>query len=287
MHLTDENKAKLEQLKRNNEQITQPAERKPFRADGYVNLLNKYGTGQDNSEAYRYSAENLTPDTVLTSHYETNGLFAKIIDIPAQEAVKKGYHLNIADNAVEEYIQKKVRKLKYFTTAEESLKWSRLYGGALAVMIIDDGINDLSQPVNWTAARRIDEIVVYDRSVVTPDYHSMYRGIGVSGVAQRSKFRMPEYYNVFSIYGSFRVHESRCLLYRNGKMPEKASTTDYRFWGVPEYNRIKRALRETITSHGDAVKLLERSGGIQDEDPCATAGYRRRRRASAQTSANN
>jgi len=180
VHLTDENKAKLEQLKRNNEQITQPAERKPFRADGYVNLLNKYGTGQDNSEAYRYSAENLTPDTVLTSHYETNGLFAKIIDIPAQEAVKKGYHLNIADNAVEEYIQKKVRKLKYFTTAEESLKWSRLYGGALAVMIIDDGINDLSQPVNWTAARRIDEIVVYDRSVVTPDYHSMYRGIGAT-----------------------------------------------------------------------------------------------------------
>ena len=51
MHLTDENKAKLEQLKRNNEQITQPAERKPFRADGYVNLLNKYGTGQDNSDA--------------------------------------------------------------------------------------------------------------------------------------------------------------------------------------------------------------------------------------------
>ena len=259
MQLTDENKAKLDQLKRNNEQIAQPAERKPFRADGYVNLLNKYGTGQDNSEAYRYSSENLTPDTVLTSHYETNGLFAKIIDIPAQEAIKKGYHLNIADNAVEEYIQKKVRKLKYFTTAEESLKWSRLYGGALAVMIIDDGINDLSMPVNWKDAKRIDEIVVYDRSVVTPDYHSMYRGIGVAGVAQRSKFRMPEYYNVFSIYGSFRVHESRCLLYRNGKMPEKASTTGYRFWGVPEYNRIKRALRETITSHGDAVKLLERS----------------------------
>jgi phage-related protein (TIGR01555 family) len=148
--------------------------------------------------------------------------------------------------------------MKFFTTVEESLKWSRLFGGALAVMIIDDGINDLTKPVNWKKAKKIDEIVVYDRSVVTPDYQSMYRGVGVYGTAQRSKFRMPDY-NVFSIYGSFRVHESRCLIFRNGKMPEKASTSDYRFWGVPEYNHIKRAMRETITAHGDAVKLLERS----------------------------
>ncbi len=259
MQLTDENKAKLDRLKKNNEQLSHTAERKPFRADGYVNLLNKYGSSQDSSEAYGYSAENLTPDTLLTSHYETNGLFAKIIDIPAQEAVKKGFHLNIANAQVEEYIQKKVRRMKFLSTVEESLKWSRLYGGALAVMIIDDGINDLALPVNWKTAKKIDEIVVYDRSVITPDYHSMYRNYGAYGEAQRSKFRMPEYYNVFSIYGSFRVHESRCLIFRNGKMPEKASTTDYRFWGVPEYNRIKRALRETITSHGDAVKLLERS----------------------------
>ena len=262
MVLDDEAKNRLRQIEENNRAIeahSDTSERKPFRVDGYINLLNKYGTAQDNSEAYRYASENQTPDTILMTHYEQNGLFGKIIDIPAQEAVKKGFKLNIADAAVEEYIQKKVRRMKFFTTVEESLKWSRLFGGALAVMIIDDGINDLTKPVNWKKAKKIDEIVVYDRSVVTPDYQSMYRGVGVYGTAQRSKFRMPEYYNVFSIYGSFRVHESRCLIFRNGKMPEKASTSDYRFWGVPEYNHIKRAMRETITAHGDAVKLLERS----------------------------
>ena len=261
MVLDDEAKNRLRQIEENNRAIeahSDTSERKPFRVDGYINLLNKYGTAQDNSEAYRYASENQTPDTILMTHYEQNGLFGKIIDIPAQEAVKKGFKLNIADAAVEEYIQKKVRRMKFFTTVEESLKWSRLFGGALAVMIIDDGINDLTKPVNWKKAKKIDEIVVYDRSVVTPDYQSMYRGVGVYGTAQRSKFRMPEYY-VFSIYGSFRVHESRCLIFRNGKMPEKASTSDYRFWGVPEYNHIKRAMRETITAHGDAVKLLERS----------------------------
>ena len=261
MVLDDEAKKKLrsiEERSREIEQSGESSERKPFREDGYVNLLNRYGTSQDNSEAYRYASESQTPDMVLMTHYEQNGLFSKIINIPAEEAVKKGFKLNIADAAVEDYIQKKVRVLKFSTNAEESLKWSRLFGGALAVMIIDDGVNDLAQPVNWKKAKRIEEIVVYDRSVVTPDYHSMYRGIGVYGEVQRSKFRMPEYYNVFSIYGTFRVHESRCLIFRNGKMPEKASTADHRFWGVPEYVRIKRALRETITAHGDAGKLLER-----------------------------
>ena len=27
---------------------------RPYRGDGYTNVLNKYGTTQDNSEAYRY-----------------------------------------------------------------------------------------------------------------------------------------------------------------------------------------------------------------------------------------
>jgi len=33
----------------------------------------------------------------------------------------------------------------------------------------------------------------------------------------------------------------------------------YRFWGIPEYNRIKRELQEAATSHSTGVKMLERS----------------------------
>ena len=170
MVLDEEAKAKLRKIEENNQAIEQQhgtSERPTFREDGYINLLNKYGTSQDNTEAYRYVAENQTPDTILITHYEQNGLFGKIIDIPSQEAVKKGFKLNIADAAVEDFIQKKVRRMKFLSTVEEALKWSRLFGGALAVMIIDDGINDLAQPVNWKKAKKIDEIVVYDRSCVT------------------------------------------------------------------------------------------------------------------------
>lgn len=263
MQLTDENKNRLQKIKDGSRQLAETSEgttRKPFRLDGYVNMLNKYGTAQDNSTAYSYVAETLIPDETLTTQYESNGLFAKIIDIPAQEAVKKGFKLNIADEQVEEYVQKRIKDLAWSATAELGLKWSRLYGGAIGVMILNDGSNDLSQPVNWKKVKGIEEIVIYDRSCVTPDYHSLYNNYGVNyeDNRRRSKFRQPQFYNVFSIYGNFRVHESRCLVFRNGIMPEKASSMEYRFWGAPEYARIKRALREAITAHGYSVRLLER-----------------------------
>ena len=94
-----------------------------------------------------------------------------------------------------------------------------------------------------------------------PDYSSLYRqDYGGKGEGNRvSKFGQPEFYYVSSVYGSFRVHESRCLVFRNGVLPEQTSNSIYRFWGMPEYVRIRRALRETVTAHTDSVKLLERS----------------------------
>ncbi len=263
MQLTDENRDKLSKLKEGGQElanISKNAERKPFRADGYVNMLNKYGSAQDNSTAYSYVVENIIPDETLTAQYESNGLFAKIIDIPAQEAVKKGFYLNIEDENVEEYIQKRVKSLGWSVNAAQALKWSRLYGGAIGIMILNDGCDDLAIPVNWKNVNGVEEIVIYDRSCVTPDYHSLYENYGSNDESnrKRSKFRQPEFYNVFSIYGNFRVHESRCLVFKNGVMPEKASSMEYRFWGVPEYTRIKRALREAITAHGYSVRLLER-----------------------------
>jgi hypothetical protein len=50
---------------------------------------------QDNSSGYEFSHEGLIPDIYLTEQYETNGLFAKIIDTPAEEAVKHGFSLGL------------------------------------------------------------------------------------------------------------------------------------------------------------------------------------------------
>lgn len=233
---------------------------RPHREDGYVNLLNKYGTKQDNSEAYKFEREPVIPDMQLTGLYEGNGLFSKIIDTPAEEALKHGFDLSLKSNEMNAFVDEVLDDLEWDEKATTAIKWARLYGGALIVMLIDDG-RGLEEPVDWEHIRSIDELRVYERSIVQPDYASLYQqDYGGKGIGNRvSKFGQPEYYYVSSIYGSFKVHESRCLVFRNGVLPEQTSNATYLFWGMPEYVRIRRALRETVTAHTDSVKLLERS----------------------------
>ena len=233
---------------------------RPHREDGYVNLLNKYGTKQDNSEAYKFEREPVIPDMQLTGLYEGNGLFSKIIDTPAEEALKHGFDLNLKSDEVNAFVEDALDDLEWEEKAATAIKWARLYGGALIVMLIDDG-RGLEEAVDWEHIRSIDELRVYERSIVQPDSSSLYQQDygGEGGGDRGSKFGQPEYYYVSSIYGSFKVHESRCLVFRNGVLPEQTSNATYLFWGMPEYVRIRRALRETVTAHTDSVKLLERS----------------------------
>lgn len=230
---------------------------KEIRKDGYKNLMNKYGTKDDVSEQYKFVNDEPVPDIELTLNYEENGLFAKIIDIPSDDAVSSGFSYGISDTKLEKFINKSLEELNFEEVAATAIKWSRLYGGAVVVMMIDDG-KKLTDPIDWDGIQGIDELLVFERPLVTPDYNSIYRHKAAK--KGRSKFGQPEYYDISPMYGgTFRVHESRCLLFRNGSLPSLSSRMMYRFFGLPEYIRIHKSLQETVTSHGNGVKLLDRA----------------------------
>ncbi|WP_304965608.1 anti-CBASS protein Acb1 family protein [uncultured Oscillibacter sp.] len=229
------------------------------RHDGYMNVLNRFGTAQDNGEAYHFAPETMVDDMTLAAHYEGNGLFTKIIDIPAEKAATREFDLGLSDEDVKSLVTDALEDLDWVTTTAQAVKWSRLFGGAIAVMLIDDG-GRLEDPLNWNTIKGIDEIALFERAVVEPDYSYLYNYGRPQGTKQfRPKFGKPQFFRVYSQYGHFVVHESRCLTFRNGILPETTTQAEYRFWGVPEYARIKRALRETVTNHANGTKLLERS----------------------------
>lgn len=233
---------------------------RPYRADGYVNLMNKYGTQKDVSEGYRFQQEPIIPDDMLTQYYEGNGLFAKIIDTPAEEAIKHGFKLNgLKDAEIEDFYAGALDELDWEETAMTCIKWTRLFGGSIAVLLVNDG-RGLDEPLDWKNIHSIDDIRVYDRSLIQPDYSGMFTYQGDDPFRTRgSRLGMPEYYDVFSKYGSFRVHDSRCLVFQNGTLPENTTNSIYQIWGIPEYIRINKAIRDAEIAHGSAVKLLDRS----------------------------
>lgn len=233
---------------------------RPYRADGYVNMMTRYGTQKDSSEQYKYIPESAVPDELLTMYYEGNGLFAKIIDTPAEEAIKHGFKLkDISDQKVEDFYTEALDELDWEETAITSLKWARLFGGSLAVMLINDG-RGLDEPLDWRNIQSIDDIRVFDRSVIQPDYTTLFNYDPRDPFSSRgSRLGLPEYYQVFSKYGSFTVHDSRCLVFQNGVLPENTTNSVYQLWGVPEYIRINKALRDAEVAHHSAPKMLDRS----------------------------
>ena len=231
-----------------------------YREDGYINMLNKYGTAQDITEHYHFVPELPIPDVAIAANYESNGLFAKIIDTPAEEAVKHGFELDgITDQAISDFAFNALDDLDWDEVATTCVKWARLFGGSIAVMLIDDG-RGLEEPLDWKHIKAVEGIRIFDRSRVQPNYESMYHYDPHEPYnARGSRLGMPEWYNVFSRSGNFVVHDSRCLTFQNGVLPEITTNALYRIWGVPEYIRINRAVRDAEVAHGSAPKLLDRS----------------------------
>ena len=101
-----------------------------------------------------------------------------------------------------------------------AIKWARLFGGSIAILLINDG-GGLEEPLNWHNIKSIDDIRVYDRSVIQPDYESIFSYDPTDPFGTRgSRLGMPERYRITSRYGSFTVHDSRCLVFQNGILPE-------------------------------------------------------------------
>lgn len=211
-----------------------------YRTDGFSDVMRLYRSQT------AQTGEVWIPDYDLAEKYQYNGLFSKIIDRPAEEACKHGLDYNVSDSELAAYLDDALDRLDWEEKATAAIRWARLFGGAIIVMLLDDG-RGLEEPVNWQDIRLVEELRVYERAVVQPD-PEVYR----SGTA--------EYFDISSTYGgTFRVHRSRCLIFKNGTLPEYGTAQQYYYWGLPEYIRIKRDLSIALRTHTNAANMIEKS----------------------------
>jgi phage-related protein (TIGR01555 family) len=186
------------------------------------------------------------PDYDLAEKYQNNGLFSKIIDRPAEEALKHGMEYNVSDADLREFLDDALDRLDWEEKAVTAIRWARLFGGSIIVMLLDDG-GGLEEPVNWQDVRSVEELRVYERAIVQPDPDTYRTG-------------KAEYFDVSSTYGgTFRVHRSRCLVFKNGSLPEYGAAQQYYYWGLPEYIRIHKDLSRALKTHTNAANMIEKS----------------------------
>ena len=192
-------------------------------------------------DGYTFRPPVMLSDDTLTALYEGNGLFAKIIDTPAEDATRRPPVLR-GDRDAAEVVREELDCLAWEEQSLTAVRWARLFGGSIMVMLVDDG-GRLEDPLRMERVRSVDDLRVYARSQVSIDLTQA----------------QPEYFRVSSRYGDFTMHESRCLLFRNDPMLELSESPLFQFWGVPEAYRISAAVDRAALASEQAVKMLDAS----------------------------
>lgn len=234
-----------------------------IRNDGYYNAVIGHGLrGRDPFASYNFGSRIDNPMIdwrEADGLYTNNGLAQRIIDIPAEDAVRGKFEVEFqGENEHEE--EKKIcsilEDLAYNREMTTALSWDRLFGGSAMLILADDG-GTLSEPLNMDRLRRVEKLAVYSAEDVTFSSAMIYDN------PADPNYGRPEWYNVIGEWGNaFTVHESRLLLFYGGRI------SNYRRrmrngWGGSVFEAIRQEMKHYSGGRDYAFMALGRlSQGI-------------------------
>ena len=184
--------------------------------------------------------------STLAQMYEDNGILAKIVDMPAEDAAGTGFDLVGISPAAADFFTLELDRLAWEDAAADALRWQRLFFGSIIVPVVDDG-QRLTDPLDPDRVRRVDSLHVFSAACARPNIDSQ------TGAAESFTVQTPG--------SSFTVHSSRCLLFKSDPAPPEQAADDVTaFWGVGMFYRIKAALHDAALSSGAPARILSTMG---------------------------
>lgn len=241
--------------------------------DGFDNFTARLGMGQNNAMAassYKPGVSLSTNRIALDSMYRSSWIVGRMVDVVAEDMVRGGIDIQaeMQPGKVDELLRY-MQRMGVNARLSDVLKWSRLYGGAVAVILIDGA--DTAEPL------RLDDVVkdsfkglhVLDRFQVTPS-SQVVKDFG-------PMLGYPEYYSVNDSQGlgSLKIHHSRILRFVGVELPYTERLKE-QGWGASSVERAyDRILALDSSTHGSANMMMRsylRTIGVKDLRSVLAAG---------------
>jgi hypothetical protein len=205
--------------------------------DSFVNFAHKLGVGADNaltSSTYGYNP--ITRNRQLLEFmYRGSWIAGVAVDVVANDMTRSGVNfLTEIDPTDADKIEESASTNGSWDKFNECLKWGRLYGGAIAVMLVDG--QDMKTPlrVETVGKGQYKGMLVLDRWMVEPSLADLVTDFGPN-------LGKPKYYTVQSNAPALRgqlIHYSRVALRHEGvKMPYQQALTE-NLWGISVLERM-------------------------------------------------
>lgn len=225
--------------------------------DSYSNPAAKLGAGQPNLlNAAQYPINRITRDyTLMTSLYRNDWICKRIIDTVAEDMTKSWVKINSQiDVDMVKRFENVVKKMKVRDKIQKALKWSRLYGGSGAVIMIKghEDIMDTPLDLDTVMPGSFGGLIVLDR----------WDGINPTGELVEEmgdpEFGQPKFFQIGGqAFGgtSMIVHHSRVLTFHGRELPVTEEVGE-NYWGASEMEHIFEELNKRNTSSANIAQLL-------------------------------
>lgn len=237
-------------------------------ADMYANPRANIGFGSTSAvNGGRYVPLRISLDyQELLNIYRGSWITRAIIDTIPEDMLKEfpALECSLDPESIGDF-ERVVARTRTLQKVIEGMKWGRLFGGAIAIMILAGSQNrDLSMPLD---VKRIQPdtyrgLIVVDRwSGVNPG-NSL-----VSDIDNPAEYGLPEYYEVTTEVGqSFRVHHSRVLRFIGRDLPlfERQIQT---YWGMSEIECVYEDMKRYDYMLSGVSDLIARAHVIAMKDP--------------------
>lgn len=178
--------------------------------------------------------------------YASGGLFARIVDRPPEDAIKKSFAI-IGDENNE--IDAEIDRLKLVPALVKAVQWARLTGGAAIIPLIDDG-GALDMPVNFERIGKIEDLRVYSANEISL-YGTVYED------PSRPEYGQPQFYEIKG-RTSFIAHESRLIPISGRKLPRVLDGGNIPWIGKSIVERPYQCILDYDQAHKWAMSILER-----------------------------
>lgn len=222
--------------------------------DAFQNVLARLGAGTPNLiESTDYPMTRLTQNfQLLNSLYRSHWIIRKIIDCPAEDMVKNWIDINTQMDPDDiERFERLQRRTRVKRDILQCLKWSRLYGGAAAVIIIEGHENMLDQPLDYDSImpNSFKGLIPSDRwTGITP-------GADMITDVTNPDFGLPEYYEWATDEFSVKVHHSRILRFTGRDLTTIERYTEQQ-WGISEVELLFDELKKRDNTSFNIAQLV-------------------------------
>jgi len=227
-------------------------------ADSFVNFAHKLGMGADNAlTSSRYGFNPISRDRLLLEWIHRGSWLGGIaVDTVADDMTRAGieYITEIPPDQ-SEILDRTMTSLNTWFTINDVIRWGRLYGGAIGVVMIDG--QDFRTPLRLDTVGRgqYKGLMVLDRWMVEPSLEDLVTDLG-------PHLGLPKYYRVTQAAPALRgvaVHHSRVAIRHVGiDLPYQQSLTE-NMWGISVIERMYDRMIAFDSASTGAAQLVHKS----------------------------